>query len=351
MPSHKSVHILIVKIAAIGDVVMALPLLLAIRKKYKHAHISWLCGSQVAPLIRATQLVDEIIEINEKVLLAGSFGSKLLHLLKIWQRLGLRRFDFVFNLHRDFRYHLLTMFSLCKHRRRWGKVGSHCCPRPGRYHAEESLYLLNEIEESSSQGCRSNEERRQGSVVVEFPAVYAPLHRKVSFLVQRKPLIVIAPGGAKNVLSDDSLRRWPVGSYAQLIQELINRDMAVVVIGAESDRWVLPFLPQKGFYNCIGQLDLIDLVALLENSSLLITHDSGPMHLAKLARCLTIGLFGPTNPLEKTTVNEKIHVIWGGENLSCRPCYNGKTYAPCRNNACLSGISPDCVLQAALRLL
>ena len=349
MQSKKPVRILIVKIAAIGDVVMALPLLSAIRKKYPHVHITWLCGSQVAGLIDATRLVDRIVEVNEKQLLTGSFCAKLLHLMKAWCRLGLRRFDVILTLHRDRRYRFLSIFSLSKHRKQWGKIGQLFYPRPGCYHAEENLYLLDACFEK--QAFLKKETANQQPIAVEFPVVHASLRGNLSYLTQRKPLIAIAPGGAKNVLADDFLRRWPIDSYACLIQSLIDREMSVIVTGSESDRWVYPFLPKKGFYNCISQLDLLDLVAVLENCSLLITHDSGSLHLAKLARCPTIGLFGPTDYREKTSACERIHVIRGGEGLSCCPCYNGKTYASCENNLCLSRISPDCVLQAALQIV
>ncbi len=330
------VRILIVKIAAIGDAVMAMPLLCAVRKKYPEARISWLCGQQIAPLIRATNLVDEIIEVDEKKLLTGSFWTKVWHLGKVWRRLGLRQFDHLFLLHRDWRYRLLTMGVFCAHRIGWKKGKKNGYPRPGRYHAEENVRMLEGWDAES--------------VDVRFPNIHAELRPGLSFFAARKPLAAIAPGGAKNVLTDDFLRRWPIESYVALIQRLMNQRVSVAIIGGEGDRWVEPFLPE-GIYNCIGRMDLLDLTAALKNCSLLVTHDSGPLHLAKLVNCPAIALFGPTNPLERISNRENIRLFWGGKKLLCRPCYNGKTYRPCKNNRCLSEITPEDVFLAAMQTI
>jgi len=329
--SRWGTRVLIVKLAAIGDVAMALAMLPAIRKKHSSVHISWLCGAQAAPIVRATGLVDEVLEVDEKRLLTGSFAAKALHLLKVWTRLGFRQFDYIYTLHRDPRYRLLTMFSFCKHRKCWKRDSF---PRPGRYHAEENICMLD-----------------VQPIDIQFPVLSAKLRDDLLYLFERQPLVAIAPGGAKNVLADDCLRRWPIESYSRLIRLLNDKGISVVVTGSEGDRWVTSYLPQTGIYNCIGQLDLMDLLAVLKNCSLLITHDSGPLHLAKLVQCPTVALFGPTDPFERTSCREKIHVIWGGKNLSCRPCYNGKTYRPCKSNICLSEVSSDDVFQMAISMI
>ena len=157
--------------------------------------------------------------------------------------------------------------------------------------------------------------------------------------------IIVAPGGAKNALADDHLRRWPVENYARLISLLKERGAVVIVTGAETDAWVLPHFKGLAFENLIGRQGILELIETLKSADWLITHDSGPMHLAKLAGCRVIALFGPTNPHEKVSPREKIHVLWGGEDLPCRPCYNGKRYADCPYPTCLAQITPEQILR------
>lgn len=214
--SHDAIkRILIVKIGAIGDVVMALPILTTIRKKYSHVHITWLCGSQVAPLIRATTLVDELIEVSEQKLLVGSLFTKVFQLFRIWRGIALKFYDTILMLHPDPRYRLLSIFSRCSCRKHWQ-------PRPGHYHAEEYANLT-----------------EAGAEPMQFPAILIQQRPNLSSIPQ--PIVVVAPGGAKNVLADDALRRWPIEHYARLIDDLANRNISVVVTGSNTDQWVLPF--------------------------------------------------------------------------------------------------------------
>lgn len=110
----------------------------------------------------------------------------------------------------------------------------------------------------------------------------------------------------------------------------------------------MPYFEAIPHENWVGRLDLLQLVALFKQSSLFITHDSGPLHLAKLVGVSTLALFGPTNPYEKVSTEENIEVIWGGKHLACRPCYNGKTYASCARNGCLQSLSPEQVFAKAV---
>jgi heptosyltransferase-2 len=160
--------------------------------------------------------------------------------------------------------------------------------------------------------------------------------------------VILAPGGAKNAQCDDALRRWPIEHYAALAKQLADHPVEIALTGAATDSWVEPHFQDIPHHNFIGKLPLLDLVTLLKQASLLITHDSGPLHLAKLVACPTIALFGPTNPYEKLSASENIHLFWEGGKLPCSPCYDGKNYARCSQNVCLSRITPEAVLRRAL---
>ena len=322
-------RILIVKIAAIGDVVMSLPLLTSLRHKYPEAVITWICGKGIAPLIEATKMVDKIITVDEKKLLKGSFLIKAASLCSIWCKIFGKRYDLSFRLHADYRYKAIDWPIVCKNKKSWGDKKNRSHPISGRYHAIESL-ALNQVDE--------------GPWIEDFqyPDLKLPS-------VKFKADIIIAPGGAKNVLADDHQRRWPIKHYAELIHLLNQHSLTIAIIGSKDDEWIVPHLKGCVFENWLGKFNLLETISCLKNSRLFITHDTGPLHLAKLAGCQSIALFGPTNPFEKVSSKENIKVFWGGEKLSCRPCYNGKTYAPCKDNLCLSTIPPKTIYEDALQ--
>lgn len=327
--------ILIVKIGAIGDVIMALPLLTHFKKKDPNIHITWVAGKTVEPILRLTQRVDQVLTVDEQVLFKSSVFKRIGELTAIQAKLAGKRFDMILTGHVDWRYRLISLTARSKDRRFFQRGKQRQCPVPGRYHGCEYLRLASSIDDADL-------------LDPELPHLDLP---KSSYAISRQPTIVLAPGGAKNMLSEDALRRWPIRHYASLARMFVKNGIEVVITGIPSDAWVLPFFEGISFKNLIGQLDLIELLGFLNSSELLITHDSGPLHLAKLARCKAIGLFGPTNPWEKVSLKEGISVIWGGEHLACRPCYDGKTYAPCKRNLCLETISPLKVYEKALEIL
>jgi heptosyltransferase-2 len=165
------------------------------------------------------------------------------------------------------------------------------------------------------------------------------------------PTVMIAPGGAKNVLRDDGLRRWPLEEYARVAADLAARSLRVVISGGAGDEWVSPAFADLPVVDLVGKTDLIQLASTIQACDLLITHDSGPMHLGFLARTATLALFGPTRPSERLAHGAKYAALWGGEQLACRPCYDGRNYAPCRNNVCIQSIRPEEVVAEALALM
>src|SRR5262249_38599606 len=143
-----------------------------------------------------------------------------------------------------------------------------------------------------------------------------------------RPLIILAPGGARNSLVESPLRRWPLDSYRLLASELIMRGFGVVITGGPTDDWVSVAFKSLPILDLIGKTSLTDLLSIFAVSDAIITHDSGPLHVASLCGTPTIALFGPTIPMEKVSSNSNLHVLWGGQDLPCRPCYDGKLYAP-----------------------
>jgi len=298
---------------------MSMAMLPYLKREYPGCRITCVCGGIVAPLFRQSGLVDEIVQVDEKRLLVA---AKLRSLIRIWKRLFMRKFDLVLTAHKDPRYRLISLFVRAKERRSWDAV-----PTIGRYHARQYLELAGAVDSP-----------------IQFPEMNVSLKNEFVFA---SPYIVVAPGGAKNILVDDLLRRWPIENYGLVISELIRRSYHVIVIGASSDEWVRPFLP-AGYMDLIGKTDLLDLIAILQRCDLLITHDSGPLHLAKLAKCRVLALFGPTNPANFISVDEGIEVVWGGARLPCRPCYDGKRFACCSNNQCMKSISVKTVIDTVL---
>jgi heptosyltransferase-2 len=163
--------------------------------------------------------------------------------------------------------------------------------------------------------------------------------------------VVLIPGGASNVLRTDTLRRWPLPHYVTLARMLIEAGNRVVLAGGPTDATVVPAFDGVGVESAIGKCSLVETLSLLRNAAVVVSHDTGPMHLARLVRTPLVALFGPTNPTEFVVPDDTVTVLWGGQFLACRPCYDGREFAHCSSNVCLSSVSPQIVFEEVMKRL
>lgn len=331
--------VLVIKIGAVGDAVMALSMLSAIDRKEPGSKITWVCGETVAPLVRAANRVDEVIELDDHRLLKGGKIGALSVLLGLWLKLWGRRFDLIVTGHSDSRYRLLGLTARGKIRRSFGEKEGRRWPVPGRYHADEYVRLITGLDgPSASRG--------------EIPVLQADLAPNLGEkLAPSKRVVALAPGGAKNLLRDDALRRWPLENYVALAEKFLKGGIQVVVTGSPADQWVSDSFKHLAVLDLVGQTSLTDLIALYRQCRLVVTHDSGPLHLALASGARVLALFGPTAPAEKVPAREKVRVLWGGEHLACRPCYDGRNYADCADNQCLKSLAVERTHQEALQMM
>jgi heptosyltransferase-2 len=163
--------------------------------------------------------------------------------------------------------------------------------------------------------------------------------------------IVIVPGGTSNILGEQLLRRWPVASYVTVAQLLLDRGWELVLMGGPEDAWVRPHFEHLTLTDCVGTLSLAEVISACDSCDAVITHDTGPLHLAGLSEACLVGIFGPTDPSTRVPRRPGAVGIWGGQGFACRPCYDGRNFAPCRFNGCMHQVTPQLVLRELDRLL
>jgi heptosyltransferase II len=325
-----SERILIVRIAALGDIALTSVLLSRIRAERPGAHVTWLCGEAGAPMVRLFD-VDEVLTVDESALLRGTPGRRAVVLGPLWVQLIRRGFDRILLVHADRRYRLVilplagTPVTALEH-------GVN--PRPGRFRGAEYARLLDH-----DQTARGPVEMRYGYADIR-PRV--PGDRRTA----GRPLVALVPGGAHNVLRDDALRRWPVQHYRALAERLIAAGCDVLLLGDTRDAATRPHFAHLPCIDRFGT-PLLELLADLRDADVLVTHDTGPLQLARLVRTPVVGLFGPTDPHETVGTGSDVDALRGGAHLACRPCYDGRNYAVCNDNVCIQDVSVDSVLDRA----
>lgn len=156
-----------------------------------------------------------------------------------------------------------------------------------------------------------------------------------------RPLVVLSPGA-----SYGPAKRWPAGKFAALGGILQKKHRAeVLVSGSAEERElaesVAAALPRRAFA-LAGRTDLRRLLAVMSLASLVVTNDSGAMHLANALRVPVAAVFGPTDPAATRPYHQPSAVV--KKNVVCWPCL----YRVCPyDHRCLTSISPQEVYAAA----
>jgi len=154
-------------------------------------------------------------------------------------------------------------------------------------------------------------------------------------------------------------RRWPKERFVELIACLkeIYPDMLIVLIGSPGERDYVESLieqirDQKGVVNLAGRTSLPELVALLSKALLLVSNDSGPMHIAFSLRMKTVALFGPCHPEQYgcDRIHDNVYVIY--RSVYCSPCVHDFPEPPCKgNNQCMQMITVEDVVHGVRHLM
>jgi ADP-heptose:LPS heptosyltransferase len=165
------------------------------------------------------------------------------------------------------------------------------------------------------------------------------------------PLVVLHPGSGDNFHG----RRWPTRRFGLVARRLVDEAKAVVAVtGSPAEGGLareVAEAAERDLWDLSGQLELPDLVALLARARLLVSNDSGPVHLASALGVPVLGLYGPNSPLLYGPLSAGSIAFHDAP--PCSPCitnFNYKT-SRCRNPVCIQAIEVEPVARAALSLV
>lgn len=177
-----------------------------------------------------------------------------------------------------------------------------------------------------------------------------PIAREVAALwgLNGRPLVALLPGARWEN------KRWPAAHFRSLVAELsvANPRLRFVILGTEADVPLASEITAAAPQQCLdltARTSLPQTVEVLRACSLVVTNDTGPMHMAAALRKPVVGLFGPTAPT-RTGPYGQIDRALQRKNLPCVPCMK-PTCSYVEPLACLRGISPENVRDEVLRRL
>jgi len=334
-------RILILNQNWLGDVLFSTPAIRAIRRRYPHAYIACLAPRRVSDALSHNPHLDEVLVYNERSMLVT-----LLEPLRILFALRKRRFDAIFFFHRSRSKAFLAMLAGIRSRIGFVRQGrswllTHAVPMPGEpmHKIDLFLHLLDRC------GIPSAGRWPEMEATTEEEASLTRLLSVEGISVDR-PYVVLHVGG------NWELKRWPISHFIRWIELFLEKnDWKIVLCGSAGEtslaQQAVDAFSKGRVVSLCGRTTLGELTALMKHARLVLSNDSGPIHVAVSQRTRTLGLFGPTSPKETGPVSEgPVRVLW--KDVGCRvPCY----FRSCSGRACMELLSPEEVYERAEELL
>jgi lipopolysaccharide heptosyltransferase II len=328
-------HILFIKPSSLGDIVHAMPTCAAIRRAYPKARLTWLVKRGWAGLVERIDGVDRVWPVE------STFKGWLSQV----SLLRAEHFDLVVDLQGLFRSAaigwlsgspLLVGFANGREGSPW--FYSRRVPVPSLEMHAVDRYLL--VAKAVGAGDSGTPEFRFRIPQTDYD--------EVDRLLSESGVTPGASWVAMNVSARWPTKMWPAASFADVADRLQQEGSGpVVMIGGPDER------ADVARVNGMMTTPAIDLAgattvgllpALLSRASLLITNDSGPMHIAAAVGTPVVALFGPTSAVRTGPYGVGHGVLTG--KVPCSPCFS----RTCHNTLpleCLKTVSPEQVLTAA----
>ncbi|HXG53416.1 MAG TPA: lipopolysaccharide heptosyltransferase II [candidate division Zixibacteria bacterium] len=337
--------ILVAQTSFLGDTVLTVPLLAELRRRFPAARLALLCTGQGAELLAGHPDIDEIIVDDKRRADRGLRG-----LLRKAAELRARGFDLAVTPHKSLRTALLLYLARIPRRagfrqsRGWFLFNLRTDRDPARHDVERNLSVVRALGVPPEDCGRT---LRLPSSPADVAAAGELL--RAAGVDDGKPIIGLNPGSVWPT------KKWPAQSFARLAELLkLEMDCEIVVFGGPEDAAVAAEIQAAcaaRVTSLAGKTSLRLLSAALGGCRLLVTNDSGPMHIAVARGIPVVAIFCATTPaLGFYPYSARAIVV--EKKLPCRPCgSHGGRRCPLGTEDCSRLIPPEAVLAAARELL
>jgi heptosyltransferase I len=331
------VRILILKPSSLGDVVQALPVLRMLKLHLPNSQIFWWLSTDLLPLLQGDPDLAGIFPFERR---RWASPWNWLEVLQSIQSMRNQKFDYVIDLQGLARSAIFSWLArgemtlgLDDAREGARALYDIVVPRPSPLTHAVDWYL--EVLGAMNVPVQWNftwlprREAPTASVLKKWPASSA--HRWI-----------VIHAGARWIN-----KRWPLEFYQQLVRRITagHPDRRIAILGGGDDlllcRELAAVDPEKCL-NLAGQTSLWEMIEWIRLSRLMISNDSGPMHIAAALGTPLIALFGPTEPRRTGPYRQIEHVL--RRELACAPCMKS-TCANARPMECLRLIEPAAVFE------
>lgn len=320
-------RILVIKLSSLGDLFHALPAVTRIHEEWG-ALVDWVTNDTYVKLVREFGPVNRVIGFPRRHFAAhaGAFLNELRR----------ESYDYIFDMQGLMKSALTARAARGKKR-----IGP-------SFHREGSRLFYHAVSGPRNKNRHAVEENLDLLDYLGIPRG-AP-----SFPVNFEKPSGLPPGPKIGLLpcSRWATKNWPPEHFVDVAKALTGK-ARLYLFGAHEDREVCRRISTEvgfGMTDMCGRTSLVDLGGWLAAMDLVITVDSGPMHMAAAAGTPVLALFGATDHRRTGPYGEQ-HRVLARNDLACRPCLSRVCLLPERDIRCLKGLMPAKVVETALEML
>ena len=325
----------------VGDAIMALPALRAVRERRPDAHISVLARPYVADIYRDQGICDELIAYDSGGVHRGWSGKE-----ELISELRDRKFDVALLLQNAFdaawlayRAGVPERIGYARDARSWLLTRAIAVPKVGEITAHEKFYYLELLRRAGwiEKLCDEthirlsvSETKRKRAMELLVEAGSVPQARRIA-----------VGAGA----SYGSAKCWPPERFAKVLNAFVEKQEAeVILFGTPGEIAVNETIAKdlkRPPIHLAGKTAIADLPALLSQCHLFLGNDSGAMHVAAAVGLPVVAVFGPTDPLGTAPVTPRASIVQ--EKPYCSPCFLRRCPT---DHRCMRAVTPEMVEQA-----
>lgn len=329
-------RILLVGPAWVGDMVMAQTLFKVLKQRHPEHRLEVLAPGWTKPLLNRMQ------EVSESLDLPFTHGElRLRDRYRLAHSLRSRQYEQAIVLPNSYKSALIPFWANIPRRTGWlGEM---------RYGLLNDIRRLNKanfplmIQRFMALALAKDEDLPQVYPYPELkisPESVADTLRRLQLTPSDRPILALCPGAEFG-----SSKRWPPEYFAEVANAKISKGWSVWLLGSHSDKAIadqIDTLTDHRTLNLAGSTSLTDAIDLLSLATVVVTNDSGLMHVAAALNRPVVAVYGSTSPKFTPPLSERVKVL--RLELPCSPCFQRE--CPLKHFKCMIDLKPDLILSA-----
>lgn len=345
--------ILIIKPSSLGDIIHTLPLVHAIKRSFPESSLGWVVQKSFADILHKIPNIDTVHSIHipstsdpsaGRGAYLQAFKALITSLHTLRSQFRKAPYDLILDLQGSFRSGLLGWTNPGGIR-----IGFEDAKELNTFFQKELVVVPEDVHHALDKNLLFCKHLHIKTAPEDFTMGIRPDLVEVQSFLKRNSLTTDSQLIYANPAARWESKFWPIQHWAQLADLFFEKGITMVFGGSKQDVTYIQSitdLMQTEPVVAAGKFSLPQSISLIQQSSLYVGLDSGPMHIASLAGIPVVALFGPTHPSRVGPYGVRHHIV-RAEGLDCLECRKRH----CSHLSCMTGISTEKVYTAAMSLL